>query len=912
MAIYLSCLGTAVASEAQYIIRPSRSQGYCCDQCSTNADSMNNSLTLSQFVNNSIDYLANDTALILSPGNYRFDSELVVENVHSFSMFAWPSLSSKAVIVCSHNARFEFSNVSIVTVSGLEFVGCFNNNVLSVDHFQLENSQFFGNGQTIVNSTVLTIEESSANLDKVAFTSIAKQPSMLPENCACTATVSTMCTHRVIGILLRTSSIKITQSWFEGNDVGVGGVIYGEVSSDITIINTTFVNNLNNITNNVHYYCRDYCNITEIPNGHTGGVVYASSYKSTVEIYDSQFANNVGVVISGDNCSMLITNTKFINNEYSGPYAIVFVHDVCLTISHSTFTNNMGNVLSAQYTNSSISYSQFVGNSAFTTLISMGVSRGKIGIDHCELIDNTENSILVDNTLRDALVYIDGDMITISLSKFMNNRAWRVVWIYYYTTAENLTNNVFVNNSATYEVLVDPHCRPGHGLGYSLGSHHCIQCSENWRQDLIGITVAAFIAGIALVVFMLALNMTVAVGTLNGILFYANVVAANAEIYFLPFTAPNFVTVFISWLNLDIGFDVCFFISDERILTIPVICKNLIRLSFPAYVIFLVIIVIVASECSSKFAKIIGKCNPVAVLATLILLSYAKIFNKILKLISLVYEQPAYGSRKFDVSRLGYLIDYGYEKSSKKLVALVFFLVIISILTFLLCIIYTILVFSWQWLLQYQDKVIFKWVRYQKLRHFLEPYHAPYTVKYRYWTGLLLFIRGFLNLISALNFSLDPRVDLVSIIFTVGGLILLKGVTAKRIYKNWPLDVMETAIYFNLVGFSALTWYNLDFGGNQVAVAYTSVVIIFILLLGVIIFHIFRYTRLYECPFVEVFKWTSSKLLERKPEQEPLLNNDPDMLDGYQIERAAVGDQKPTYSVVELPEPAENQDEKTY
>ena len=58
-----------------------------------------------------------------------------------------------------------------------------------------------------------------------------------------------------------------------------------------------------------------------------------------------------------------------------------------------------------------------------------------------------------------------------------------------------------------------------------------------------------------------------------------------------------------------------------------------------------------------------------------------------------------------------------------------------------------------QWLLQYQDRAIFKWVKYQKLRHFLEPYHAPYNGKYCYWTGLLLFVRAFLYLISLLNFS---------------------------------------------------------------------------------------------------------------------------------------------------------------
>ena len=128
----------------------------------------------------------------------------------------------------------------------------------------------------------------------------------------------------------------------------------------------------------------------------------------------------------------------------------------------------------------------------------------------------------------------------------------------------------------------------------------------------------------------------------------------------------------------------------------------------------------------------------------------------------------------------------------------------------------------------------------------------------------------------------------MAVIFIVGGLILLKGVTTKRVYKNWLLDVMETAIYFNLVVFSALTWYNLDFRGNQVAVAYTTVMIIFVLLLGVVVFHVLRYTRLYKLSFVEkAFKWASSKLLEKKPKEQPP-NDAPEELDGYQLERSAV------------------------
>lgn len=155
----------------------------------------------------------------------------------------------------------------------------------------------------------------------------------------------------------------------------------------------------------------------------------------------------------------------------------------------------------------------------------------------------------------------------------------------------------------------------------------------------------------------------------------------------------------------------------------------------------------------------------------------------------------------------------------------------------------------------------------------------------------------------------------MSTILVVGGLILLKGVTAKRVYRSWPLDVMETTIYFNLVAFSALTWYNLDFGGNQVAVAYTSVVIIFILLLGVIIFHVLRYTRLHKFFFVEqAFKWVSLKLKEENTKQEPL-NDAPEELDGYQLERTVPGDQAlptVTHSVIEIRQPVLNEEENTH
>ena len=166
--LLLSGLTTAVF--ASYIIRPSQLP-QTCDYRMECDDLDNSDLTLSQFINNLNNYLANDTilSLIFLPGKYSLEAELIVENVHSFSMYAWPGSSSKVEITCGHKARFEFSNVSTVTISGLEFIGCFQSHVITVPRFQLENSGFFGNGRAIVNSTVLRIEESTAYLDRVVF-----------------------------------------------------------------------------------------------------------------------------------------------------------------------------------------------------------------------------------------------------------------------------------------------------------------------------------------------------------------------------------------------------------------------------------------------------------------------------------------------------------------------------------------------------------------------------------------------------------------------------------------------------------------------------------------------------------------------------------------------------------------------
>ena len=69
-------------------------------------------------------------------------------------------------------------------------------------------------------------------------------------------------------------------------------------------------------------------------------------------------------------------------------------------------------------------------------------------------------------------------------------------------------------------------------LSLSLASSRCVPCHAHWPAVFVAILLAAAIAGILLVTALLALNMTVSVGLINGIIFYANIVSVGSAVFF--------------------------------------------------------------------------------------------------------------------------------------------------------------------------------------------------------------------------------------------------------------------------------------------------------------------------------------------------------------------------------------------
>ena len=385
-----------------------------------------------------------------------------------------------------------------------------------------------------------------------------------------------------------------------------------------------------------------------------------------------------------------------------------------------------------------------------------------------------------------------------------------------------------------------------HNLSLALGSSQCLPCSNYYLALLIPFAVA----GVALVFILFMLRLTLSTGTLSGLIFYANIVAVNKEIFFPPRTT-NVLTVFIAWLNLDLGIETCFFNGMDTY------ARTWLQYVFPFYIWLLVSIIIVVSHYSVRVPKLLGR-NPIAVLATLFLLSYAKLLRTIIASFSAtVLDYP--GNSTDTV----WLYDGNIRFLRGKHIPLFLFSLVILLFLFLP---YTVLLFLSQWLQALSNKKYLFWMNSLRMKTFLDAYHAPYNIKHRYWTGLLLLLRCVLFLVFASNTSGDPSVNLLAISSVALGLAVLTHVTG-QVYSKWWLGILESSFILNLGITAVATHHVLLSGGNQSAVAYLSVSVAFTEFAGIITYHVYlqlKDTSLWN----SAREWTQTLFKHRKTEED--------------------------------------------
>lgn len=429
-----------------------------------------------------------------------------------------------------------------------------------------------------------------------------------------------------------------------------------------------------------------------------------------------------------------------------------------------------------------------------------------------------------------------------------------------YSNQINNSQSQSVNTSASSKVVLHRHCpfrycKPGNidlklessiddqcafnragilcggclsGFSVVLGTSRCRECA-NWSIVLL---LVFAVAGLVLVVFLAISNLTVAEGTISGLIFYTNVIQASQSTFIgYPCEANAIITnavyskvlcalsVMIGWINLDVGIETCLYNGMDMY------AKAWLQFLFPVYIWTVVTLMIIVSHYSIVGSRILGR-NSHKVLATLLLMSYAKILDAVITVFSFTFLD--YPEGRHVVWLYDGNVGYFRGKHIPLFIAAVLF-------TIAFLVPFTIIVLFIQCLQRRSWYCLLCWVR--KLKPLLDAYSGPYKDKYRFWTGLLLLARLILFLVYASN-------SLGSTSFNV----LLTGITAMLlltlesiflgIYKHWSLNILETSYLLNLALLCVGTLYVEANDGNQSLVALISIGVACVTFAGILTFQV--------------------------------------------------------------------------
>ena len=425
----------------------------------------------------------------------------------------------------------------------------------------------------------------------------------------------------------------------------------------------------------------------------------------------------------------------------------------------------------------------------------------------------------------------------------LHRPATALAWIGYYESTENATSQ-----SSTSGVLLHKHCpfdyckredvdinlnysddqcafsRSGilcgsckPGLSLPLATSRCLSCSNAY----LTLILVFILAGMILVFALTALNLTVSEGTISGLVFYANIVHVNKVIFF-PTKIMDIFSIFTAWLNLDFGIEICLYDGMDMY------ARTWLQFVFPLYIWVIVMFMIVSSHYSTIAAKLFGRNNSVRVLATLLLLSYAKILRTIITALSFTTLTYPDKSIKFL-----WLADANIQYLTGKHVPLF----LVALLFLLLSLPYTALLLFLQCLWPRSHYRLLSWMR--RIKPFLDAHIGPYKDKYRFWPGLLFLVRIILFMAFAVNSLGDMSLNLLFTSMMIMCLLGFKWI-ASGIYKNWLLDILEASFFLNLGMLSVSSLYIRSIHSEKMiqnAVSGTSLSIVYATFIGILIYH---------------------------------------------------------------------------
>ena len=305
-----------------------------------------------------------------------------------------------------------------------------------------------------------------------------------------------------------------------------------------------------------------------------------------------------------------------------------------------------------------------------------------------------------------------------------------------------------------------------HPLSMVFASSRCMKCTNVH----ILITIIVIVAGIVLVVLLYVLNLTVTNGTINGIIFYANIVSINDSVFLVNNNVFKPLRVFISFTNLDLGIETCFYNGMDSYV------KMWLQLFFPSYLIIIAVSIILASRYSTRILRLTYS-RSLPVLATLFLLSYTGVLRVVLTVLfsySTITHYPS-GDKQIVWSIDASVPLFGLKFTILFMTCLVLFFILIPFNITLL--------FS-----RYLSR--FRVVNH--LKPFIDAFQGSYNDKFHYWVALQLMFRSIFFCLYAF------QVQLSLVLATVILVVFTSYYGYLRPNKNAVINFMGLSILVNL------------------------------------------------------------------------------------------------------------------
>ena len=334
-----------------------------------------------------------------------------------------------------------------------------------------------------------------------------------------------------------------------------------------------------------------------------------------------------------------------------------------------------------------------------------------------------------------------------------------------------------LNNNSGFVDLTqkDPLCQPGRtgilcgrckgDLSVVFGSSECRKCSNFWLFTIFFYAAV----GILLVLFLFLLNITVSQGTLNGVIFYVNILSVDANIIF-PLGSRGFLFIWVSLVNLELGFPLCFYDGMDEA------AKNALQCIFPVYLLLICVAIIVFTRRFRRIAQLVSS-HGIQVLATLIYLSFSKMLRYVIDILSFATLKKESGDQ------IIWLFDGNFRYFTGSHTVIV---IIPAVITLFFIAAFTILMLFIKQIEQYSFK----------LKPLMDAYAGPFRDRYRFWIGIRLVFLTVICTIFAIFGTDNPILALlIQLIFLVLFMVL---VASLRPFRNKLVNSLDIGFMFDL------------------------------------------------------------------------------------------------------------------